>query len=223
MPISIEALFQGNGDVVEIRGWLSGSGRKRIRGVVKATGEQVVYSLRNFPTVKARQIDAIDQDNKKNNTAKKTKFRSNKVKEAQIEMLPIDKSIGSCIYKLYYGDRYIIHRASNTLEGSLFNILKAYSFFKGHSNVHKETSDKKDYYFAFYNFMRRNQGKELKVDLVLQSADFYELLVCEHNELQKSFAIKKCLNPNITSYIPKRMTLISTEIIERYKKEFDIT
>lgn len=222
MPSFIEGKLHGNGELIEIRGWLD-STRKRVRGIIKSTNEQVVYAIHNFPTIKPRQVDAIDKDNKKNNIAKKSEFRATKIKEATLDIPLIDETTGPCIYRLYYGDRFIIHRASNTLKGSIYNILKAYSYFKGHANVHKETSDKKDYYFAFYNFMRRNPSKELKVEVIFKSNDFYELLCAEHIELKNSFSAKKCLNPNLTSYIPKRMSLISPDIINRYKQHFDIS
>ena len=219
---SIEAPLQGNGEIIEIRGWLDNS-RRRIRGVKKSTGEPVVLAFYNFPTVKAKQIDLLDRHNKKDNIPnKKSEYRKQKVQEAVLQMPAINEATGSCIYKLYYGDRYIIHRASNSLQGSLFNIIRAYSYFKGYANVHKETSDKKDYYFAFYNFIRRNKGKELRVEVLFESDNFYDLLVFEHRTLEENFSYKKCLNANISSYIPTRSKLIPQDMLDRYKKDFAI-
>lgn len=132
------------------------------------------------------------------------KYKPNVIKKTVVDSisfsLPEMKSeIGCSLYKLYYGNKYIIHKGK-TLAGSLFLIQKGYAYFFGYN--HQTKDNRNHYYFKFYNYIRKHPGLEYRVELLLQTEDALEILKSEQLELWKTFKDKKCLNNNITSYIP---------------------
>lgn len=123
----------------------------------------------------------------------------------------IDYEVAACIYKLYYGDRYVIIKGK-TLAGSIYFVLQnGYSKFlaagggtgrkKGGAGQ-KEWEESNHFYKKFYRWVKKNSFT-FTVEVILESDDAYELLKREQIELNKSIRDKKCLNNNVLAYIPK--------------------
>ena len=116
--------------------------------------------------------------------------------------------VENCVYKLHYGDRYIIAKGK-TLAGSLYLIEKGYAAFiaggklasKGHG--HKEWEGKNTYYRRLYTYIQKNPGLLFRVEVLLEDSNGYNLLKKEQTELDAGIRDKRCLNSNVTSYIPQ--------------------
>lgn len=130
-----------------------------------------------------------------------------------IDSIPID--VLACIYRLWYGDKYVIVKGKN-LAGSIFLIQKGLAyFFAGGGKVgngtpagiagegHKEGQGKNTFYFQFYTHVKENPGLEWKAEVVMESDNGYQLLKREQIELMLSIKDKRCLNSNVEAYIPK--------------------
>lgn len=119
--------------------------------------------------------------------------------------------IESCVYKLNCGNKYVIIKGK-TLSGSLYFIQNGYALFlaagggignrKGGIGQ-KEWDDSNSYYKKLYRYIKKNPQIQLTISILLESNDAFELLKREYDELQRSIRDKKCLNSNVTSYIPK--------------------
>ncbi len=138
-------------------------------------------------------------------------FYVTKNHKAMINVPPEYFETESCLYKLSYGDRYAIIKAK-TLAGSIFLFEKGYAAFiaagggtgkdqggKGQ----KEWDGTNSYYFKFYKFIHSHPNIPFKVDVLLETNNAYLLLKTEQQWLNKTISDKKCLNSNVTAYIPK--------------------
>lgn len=119
--------------------------------------------------------------------------------------------VESTVYKLYYGDRYIIVKGK-TLTGSIYLIERGYAAFisagggsgnKSGGQGQKEGDGKNTFYFKFYSYIHDNPKLQFNVQVLLESNNPYELLKLEELQLRASIRDKKCLNNNVTAYIPK--------------------
>lgn len=117
----------------------------------------------------------------------------------------------SCVYKLYYGDRYVIIKAKS-LAGSIYLFEKGYAAFvaggggtgnKKAGEGQKEWDGTNTYYFKFYSYIHDNPKQEFMVEVLLETNNGYQLLKKEEQELSKCISDKKCFNSNVTAYIPK--------------------
>lgn len=118
--------------------------------------------------------------------------------------------VESCVYKLYYGDRYVIVKGK-TLSGSVYLIERGYAAMltagggtgwgRG-GQGQKEWDGVNTYYFKFYSFIQKHPGLQFKIELLLESTNHYDLLKTEQLALNESIKDSKCLNSNLTSYIP---------------------
>lgn len=130
-----------------------------------------------------------------------------------IDSIPVD--IGSCVYRLWYSDKYVIVKGKS-LAGSVFMIQKGLAYFlagggraSAHSAAgvagegHKEGQGKNTFYFQFYSFIKANPRLEWKVEVVLESDNGYQLLKSEQIELEAAIRDKRCLSGNVEAYIPK--------------------
>lgn len=117
----------------------------------------------------------------------------------------------SCVYKLYYGDRYVVVKGK-TLAGSIYLIERGYVAFiaagggtgRGRGGEgQKEWDGTNSYYFQFYSYIYDNPDFSYKVEVILETNDAYRLLKTEYLVLKSCLKDKKCLNSNVTSYIPK--------------------
>lgn len=118
---------------------------------------------------------------------------------------------GSCIYQLYYGDRFAIIKAK-TLAGSIYLFVKGYAAFIGAGGGtgnakggkgQNEWDGTNSYYFKFYKYIHDNPGKKFRVEVIMESNSGYYLLKQEQRFLNITIQNNKCLNSNVTSYIPK--------------------
>lgn len=121
--------------------------------------------------------------------------------------------VESCIYKLYYGPYYVIIKGK-TLTGSIYLFERGYAAFMAAGGGigrgkqlggkgQEEWEGKNTFYYKFYKMIYYNPGFEFKVEVLLESNDGYQLLKHEEIELSKCIRDKKCLNSNVTAYIPK--------------------
>ncbi len=117
----------------------------------------------------------------------------------------------SCVYKLFYGERYVIIKAK-VLAGSIFLFEKGYAAFIGAGGGtgwgnggqgQKEWDGTNTFYFKFYTYIHNNPGLKFRVEILLETNDPYQLLKREEQELRRCMNDKKCYNSNITAYIPK--------------------
>jgi hypothetical protein len=123
----------------------------------------------------------------------------------------VDIEVESCLYKLWYGDRFMIIKAK-TLAGSIHIINKGYAIFLaaggGRGNKkggigQKEYDGVNPFYFKLFRYLHRNPSFEFKIEMILESFDYFELLKQEQLLLDKCIRNKKCLNNNVQAYIPK--------------------
>lgn len=130
-----------------------------------------------------------------------------------IDSIPVDTF--ACVYRLWYGDQYVIVKGKN-LAGSVFLIQKGLAYFlAGGGKVgndsaagvsgegHKEGQGKNTFYFQFYSFIKTNPTLEWKVEVILESNNGYQLLKREQQELDSAIRDKRCRNSNVEAYIPK--------------------
>lgn len=123
----------------------------------------------------------------------------------------IDYEVESCVYKIYYGDKYLIVKGK-TLSGSVYFLLQnGYSKFlaagggtgnKSGGSGQKEWEDNNNLYKKFYRWIQNN-SLSFRIEVVLESNNAYQLLKTEQILLNNSIRDKKCLNNNVISYIPK--------------------
>lgn len=115
----------------------------------------------------------------------------------QINEFP--SGIGSCVFKLIYGDRYVIVKCK-TLVRAVENINVGLKyFFKGTPKGRNPN----DLYYKFYNFVADNPFLSFSIDPILISENPYELLKAEHISLQEGSANANCLNQVFDVYIPQ--------------------
>lgn len=125
--------------------------------------------------------------------------------------LNIDLEVESCVYKLWYGNKYLIVKGK-TLSGSVYLIEKGYAAFiaAGGGTGHQEGGSGQNewdgvnsYYFKFYRYMHKNPNLDARIEVLLESNNAYELLKTEQIQLQNCIRDKNCLNSNLNAYIPK--------------------
>lgn len=148
-------------------------------------------------------------------------------------MIPIQDEyfeVESCVYKLYYGNRYVIVKGK-TLAGSIYLIEKGYAnFISSWGGIKgKESEDVNSYYKKFYLYIHKKPKLSFRVELLLESNDGSKLLMKECNELNRSIRDKKCLNNNVEPYIPifrektQSYGWISKEAVESFKEFLNST
>jgi hypothetical protein len=78
-----------------------------------------------------------------------------------INLSQYDSVRGTCVYKLFYGKKFIIHKGK-TLSGSLFILEKNYKYFVAYN--HQSNDKDVDYYYKFYDYIRKHEGLEFKIE-----------------------------------------------------------
>lgn len=106
------------------------------------------------------------------------------------------KTINECVYRLSYGDKFIIVKGK-TLTGSLFLIQKGYGWFR-ESIVKPDTL-----YVHLYRYIRDNPSKKFRVKVLSKAKNPYFLLKREQAELDKHQYNSNMLNNTTDAYIPK--------------------
>lgn len=132
----------------------------------------------------------IDFDKDKKKLAESIRF--------EIPNVPF--GIGHCVYKLYYGDRYIINYGKD-LAGSLYFLQNGYAYHVAYEQ--KVTDDKKNKtWIKFYQYIFKNPEKKFRLEVVFKDKSAYQVLKQCQISLDNSIRDKKCLNNNLTPYIP---------------------
>lgn len=125
--------------------------------------------------------------------------------------LEIDLEVESCVYKLWYANKYIIIKGKN-LASSIYLFEKGYASFiaggggRGNDSAgagQNEWDGTNSYYYKFYKYMYANPNFNSQIEVLLESNNAYELLKREQMELNSSVRDKNCLNNNLNAYIPK--------------------
>ena len=122
-----------------------------------------------------------------------------------ISGIDIDQEVGSCVFQLFYGNRYVIVKGKS-LASSIFFIEKGYAYFVAggvDGEGHKDGDGKNWFYNKFYSYVRDNPGLQWNIVVVVESENGYDLLKAEHILISKKIKDKRCLNVNVQAYIPK--------------------
>jgi hypothetical protein len=140
----------------------------------------------------------------------------------QLELTDDQLEVGSCVYKLFYGDKYVIVKAK-TLSGSIYLFQKGLMGFLNASGIMgKEGYTENTFFFRLYKGIKKTPKQPFRIEILLESNDPYSLLVAEQAYLNESIKDKKCLNVNVLSYVPKYRKAtnsygwIPVEAVERY-------
>lgn len=122
------------------------------------------------------------------------------------------------VFKLYYGDRYIIHKGKY-LGFSIQLLQRNYGYFLAYKHDEKKSVD---FYTDFYNYITKNDGLNFRVEVIHHNESAFEILKKEHELLNECIKDKKCKNGNVAPYIPKfnektkMYNWMSEEDVEKY-------
>lgn len=123
----------------------------------------------------------------------------------------IPSEIKGCVYRLWYGDKYVIIKGKS-FDGSVYFFKNGLYYYEnggcGQGNEldgrgKKVWDGANTFYHAIYTHIINHPGLNWQVELLFQSDNPYQLLKREQIELTGAIKDKRCLNSNITSYIPK--------------------
>ncbi len=107
-------------------------------------------------------------------------------------------NIKSCVYKLWYKDKYIIEKCK-TLSISVSKLEKGLQCFIKNTPNGRDT---KNLAYDFFNYILWNGGGELRVEVIFEHSNPYQLLKREQEELDKARDDENCLNQRFDAYIP---------------------
>ncbi len=116
----------------------------------------------------------------------------------KIEFPGILYSVGSCVYKLWYGTKYIFVKAKNC-SGSLKMIQDSLNQFMKGSEAQRKPDN---LYLHFFNYFARNTKRQFRVEVLSSPGDTdYNLLVLEERLVTEARNDTKCLNNINGAYI----------------------
>lgn len=118
--------------------------------------------------------------------------------ELDIPFIPLTGE--SSVYKLHYGNKYLIVKGEN-LPGSLFFFKKGYAYHVGYNQQEGDDRSNK-LYIAFYRHIQRHPGLKFSVEIIATGTP-YQLLKAEQMALDAATRDTKCLNSNIEVYMPQ--------------------
>lgn len=108
--------------------------------------------------------------------------------------------VGHCVYKLHYGDRYIINYGKD-LAGSLFLIQKGFAYHVAYNQ--KESDDKTNKtWIRFYRYIEKHPNEKFKIEVLFKNKSAFQILKRCQISLDNCISDRKCLNNNLTPYIP---------------------
>ena len=109
--------------------------------------------------------------------------------------------IGSCVFKFYYGDKYVIGMG-NYLKGALDMIIGDIGRrFRGK----KSASGESRLFLIFSDYVNNNPGQEFKVEIIFQSNSAYKILKRCQEELDDAIIDPNCLNSFFHPFVSKRV------------------
>lgn len=116
----------------------------------------------------------------------------------KIEFPSILYTVGSCVYKLWYGSKYVFVKAKNC-SGSLKMIQDSLNQFMKGSEAQRKPDN---LYLHFFNYIAKNKNKAYRVEVLSSPGDSdYNLLVLEDRLVNEARNDKKCLNNIDGAYI----------------------
>lgn len=116
----------------------------------------------------------------------------------KIEFPSILYSVGSCVYKLWYGPKYIFVKAKNC-SGSLKMIQTSLNQFMNGSEAQRKPDN---LYLHFFNYYARNKNRAFRVEVLSSPGDTdYNLLMLEERLVSDAKNDTKCLNNINGAYI----------------------
>lgn len=113
--------------------------------------------------------------------------------------LPKLHGINSCVYKLSFNEKYLIIKAKDHL-ASIETIQKCLNQFMRNSELQRKPDN---LYYHFFSHVEGSKEGVFETEILLESANQYELLKTEQLELDKGMNDKKCLNNTTQAYIPQ--------------------
>jgi len=113
----------------------------------------------------------------------------------EVEDVP---DIESCVYKLWYDNKYIIEKCKN-LPISVSKLVKGLNCFIKNT---PHGRDPKNLAYDFFKYILWNEGKSLSIEVLFTSNNPYQLLKREQQELYASKNDENCLNKSFDAYIP---------------------
>lgn len=121
--------------------------------------------------------------------------------EIRFDIPNVPFGVGHCVYKLYYGNHYIINSGKD-LAGSIFGLQKGYAYHVAYKQG--EADEKKNkLWIKFYRRIQQHPGLDFRLEVLFESKSAYQVLKRCQIELDAALNDKKCLNNNLTPYIPQ--------------------
>lgn len=118
-----------------------------------------------------------------------------------IYSLPKVYGTGPCVYRLAYGDHFVIVKAKDH-QKSVEGIQKALNQFMRQSELQRQPTNLYFHFFSHIEKKKRSDGI-FTVEILMEGDNQYELLKKEQEELDDNVKNTHCLNNNITAYIPQ--------------------
>jgi len=111
------------------------------------------------------------------------------------------KEVKGCVFKLYYGNHYIVLMC-NLLVRQIESIAGDINRFE---NKVKSSMSAERLYWNFCWYISNHPNEEFKIDILLQSESPYQLLKRCQIEIDESLADELCLNNNIIPFLSRRI------------------
>jgi hypothetical protein len=104
--------------------------------------------------------------------------------------------VQGCVFRLYYGDRYIIMMGKTLFRQAEIIRDCMNKYFRGRR-------DYKDIYFNLYEYVYNNPDKKFRFELVFTHHNPYLLLKCCQLNLDEAVGDTDCLNSNFVPYLSR--------------------
>lgn len=105
----------------------------------------------------------------------------------------LDMGVQECVYRIWYGKKYIIWYGMN-LYGSFFHFKKGYAHYDPEAD---------QYHKKMYEYMFTHRKLELKVEILLETSNHYQILKQQQLYLNAAKHDKNCLNGLFWAYTPR--------------------
>ncbi len=119
--------------------------------------------------------------------------------EVMASEITIPPGIEGCVYKLWYGKKYVIIKCK-TLARSRENIEIGLKYFLKNTPKGRNPNDM---YFKFYSHVIENIGNMFFMEMIFASNNPLKLLMAEFLALQKAKDDENCLNRDFEPYVPQ--------------------
>lgn len=99
---------------------------------------------------------------------------------------------------MWYEGKYIIEKCK-TLPVSIAKFINGLNAFVKNTPQGRHPDNLA---YKFYDYVLQNEGGELKLEIIYQDKNPYQLLIREQLELWKAISDENCLNVSFDAYIP---------------------